>query len=163
MKVLVDSCVWSLSLRRRNKAGLNPEEQRLVAALTGLIQDGRAAMLGVTRQEVLSGIRDSAQFEKTRKLLDPFPGEEVKSPDYVEAARLFNLCRNRGVKCGPVDMLICTVAARNRWDVLTHDQGLLRCVEALRAEGVLTRHLDLDDPNVSPRARRRAEDCRRGS
>jgi predicted nucleic acid-binding protein len=137
MKVLVDTCVWSLSLRRRHKTALSGDEQRMVASLREAIQDGRVAMMGAIRQEILSGIKEPAQFEKLRSALEAFPDEQPGSPDYEEAARLFNICRSRGVECGPVDMLICAVASRRRWAILTNDQGLKRCMEVLRAEGLI--------------------------
>ncbi len=134
MKVIVDTCAWSLSLRRRDAAKRNADEQQMLAQLTEVIQNRRAAILGLIRQEVLSGIRDKKQFAKTEELLDPFHDEEVVAADYVQAARLFNLCRDHGVQCGPVDMLICAVAVRKQYGVLTNDQGLMRCVEVLRVE-----------------------------
>jgi predicted nucleic acid-binding protein len=137
MKVLVDTCVWSLALRRRDKARMQAEEQRRVGLLNEAIRDGRVVMIGPIRQEVLSGIRDKEHFEKTQRLLEPFPDEELTTADYVEAARLFNVCRDHGVECGPVDMLICAVAAWRKCDVLTSDGGLLRCMEALRSENIL--------------------------
>jgi hypothetical protein len=46
MKVLVDSCVWSLSIRRRNGfASLNKDEQPLVLRLVEGIKDGRVVMV----------------------------------------------------------------------------------------------------------------------
>ncbi|MFZ1939623.1 MAG: PIN domain-containing protein [Terracidiphilus sp.] len=135
MKVIVDTCVWSLSLRRTTQARLNPQELKTLAELREAIRNRRAAVLGPIRQEVLSGIRDKARFSKTERLLDPFLDEEIATEDYVEAARFFNLCRDHGIECGPVDILICAVAVRNGYEILTNDQGLARCVEALRSEG----------------------------
>ena len=132
MKVIVDTCVWSLSLRRSDKARLNAGEQRMLAELRQAIQGRRAAIIGPIRQEVLSGVRDRAVFAKTRELLDPFRDEEITPEDYVEAARLFNLCRDSGVECGAVDILICAVAFRLQCDILTSDVGLNRCIEVLR-------------------------------
>ena len=135
MKVLVDTCVWSLSLRRRKGAvGWNNEEQRLSAALAEAIRDGRVAMVGPVRQELLSGIADPQQFERLRDTLDAFADEPLTTPTYVEAARLDNLCRRRGVQCGEVDMLLCAVALEHGWTILTNDAGLLRCIEAIEAE-----------------------------
>lgn len=135
MKVLVDTCVWSLSLRRRKApAGLSSEEQRLVAALTEAIRDGRVAMMGPIRQELLSGIKDAAQFERLRSILDAFPDEPITTAIYVEAARLDNLCRTRGVQCGEVDMLLCATAQHSGWTILTSDTGLLRCMKVIDAE-----------------------------
>jgi predicted nucleic acid-binding protein len=135
VKVLVDTCVWSLSLRRRKgTAGLTAEEQRLVNALTEAIRDGRVAMVGPIRQELLSGIRDAAQFEKLRSTLDACPNEPITSDIYVEAARLDNLCRARRVQCGEVNMLLCAVAAHYGWMILTSDEGLLRCMKVVDSE-----------------------------
>ena len=133
MKILVDSCVWSLALRRKSKTLLSKDEQRIVAILSDSVQNGRIAIIGPIRQEVLSGIKDSARFEKLRGALGAFPDEPIATGQYEEAARLHNLCRRRGVECGSVDMLLCVVAAQRRWSVLTTDAGLKRCVESLRA------------------------------
>ena len=135
MKVLVDTCVWSLSLRRRKgAAGWNDEERSLAAALTEAIQDGRVAMVGPVRQELLSGIADPRQFEKLRDTLDAFADEPMATPTYVEAARLDNLRRRRGLQCGEVDMLLCAAALQHGWTILTSDSALLRCIEAIERE-----------------------------
>jgi len=130
MKVLVDTSVWSLFLRRRTRTTLNPEELKLVGLLREATQDGRVAIIGPVRQEILSGIRDKSQFSRTEQILDPFPDEDL-TKDFVEAARFFNLCRDRGVECGVVDILICSVAVRRRFAVLTNDQALIRCLRVL--------------------------------
>ncbi len=131
MKVLVDTCIWSLALRRRHKTALSPEELSLTRALSEATQDGRVAIIGPVRQEVLSGIRDKAQFRKTEQILEPFPDEYLTTTDYVDAARCYNLCRDHGVECGPIDILICAVAARRQLSVLTNDQALIRCLRVL--------------------------------
>ena len=128
MKTIVDTCAWSLALRRPNQANLPPDELRMIAQLQEAIRDGRAIMLGPIRQEILSGVRDKARFTKLKNLLDPFPDETIAAEDLVEAARLFNLCRSRGVECGSI---------RLHYDILTYDQGLKRCIQLLRAEGIM--------------------------
>ncbi|MGA3048046.1 MAG: PIN domain-containing protein [Terracidiphilus sp.] len=137
MKVIVDTCIWSLALRRRDKSRLSAEDQQMVMQLTEAIQDRRAAIIGPIRQEILSGIRNRAQFAKTEGTLDLFRDEEITVADYVEAARFYNLCQDRGVQCGPVDILLCAVAARKQYGILTSDQALNRCVEVLRSEGLI--------------------------
>jgi len=137
MKFLVDTCVWSLALRRRNASRMNPEERRLVSELRDGIQVSNAAIIGPVRQEILSGIRDRAQFRKTLGLLEPFADEATIPEDFVEAARLFNLCQDHGVVCGAIDILICAMAARLNYGILTNDSGLTRCIEVLRSEGLL--------------------------
>src|SRR5271157_401301 len=128
MKLLVDTSVWSLALRRRRRATLSPEEKRLVAVLTEAIRDGQVVMIGPIRQELLSGIKEQAQSEKLRTALAAFRDEPINTPDCEDAARLYNVCRSQGVQCGPVDILICAVAARRKWSVLANDTLLNRCL-----------------------------------
>lgn len=134
MRLLVDSCVWSLALRRKHGAALSKDEQRTVASLTEAVSNGSVAMIGPIRQEILSGIREPSQFDKLRSTLEAFPDEPLVTSDYEEAARLFNLCRSSGVQCGPIDMLICAVALQNSWSILTHDQGLKRCLAVVQPD-----------------------------
>jgi len=135
MKVLVDTSIWSLALSRRGgTARLNDEEQRLVALLVEAIRDGRALVAGPIRQEVLSGIATPEQFAEVKAGLAPFPDQPIASEDYVEAARLYNLCRRHGVECGPVDMLLCALAYRNEWAILARDRGMERSMVAIEAE-----------------------------
>lgn len=136
MKTIVDTSVWSLAFRRRDPALLSQTERQLVAHLRSEIENNKAAILGPIRQEILSGIRDQTKFAGTKELLDPFLDEEIIGEDYIEAARLFNLCRAQGIQCGPVDILVCAVALRLKFKVLTNDTGILRCIETLRSEGL---------------------------
>ena len=137
MKVLVDTCAWSLLLRRRARAALGSDEQFILASLKEAIRDSRVALIDPIRQEVLSSIKAQAQFEKLRTHLAAFPDESLTTRHFVEAAHLFNLCRSSGVECGATDILICAIAVQMRYDILTYDQGLKRCMKVLRAEGLL--------------------------
>ena len=132
MSLLVDTCVWSLSLRRRKGATLSVEQQRMIADLQRAIGENRAFIVGIVRQEFLSGVRDKGLFLKLQQLLAPFPDQEVIPMDYVDAARLYNVCLDRGVQCGSTDILIAAVAARRNLTVLTYDQALIRCLKVLR-------------------------------
>jgi hypothetical protein len=105
---------------------------RLVAALAEAIKDARVVIVGPVRQEVLSGIKHAKQFEQLRTHLEAFPDAAIESLDYVQAAHLDNLCRAAGVQCGEVDMLLCAVADRNEWTILTNDKGLIRCIEVVQ-------------------------------
>ncbi len=137
MKVLVDTCIWSLLLRRKPGTPLRADEQRLVNLLREVIEDGRVAIAGPIRQEILSGVKHLAQFNKLRAALGNFPDETLTRRHFEEAARLCNLCQSRGVASGATDILICAVAVLERFELLTCDQGLMRCMEVLRAEGIL--------------------------
>jgi len=72
VKVIADTCAWSLLLRRKSETGLNDDEQAMRIAITKAIQDGQVAIIGPIRQEVLSGIKDLTQFEKLKVALRAF-------------------------------------------------------------------------------------------
>lgn len=131
MKLLVDTSVWSLALRRRPEAPLSSLEKQMVAGVTEAINDARVAMIGPIRQELLSGIKETAQFEKLRLALAPFRDEALETIDYETAAQLCNLCRSRGLECGPVDILICAVVWRRKWNLLANDAVMNRCMEII--------------------------------
>lgn len=133
MKVLIDTCIWSLALRRSSRAALSTEENTLLASLTRVVQSDNAVIIGPIRQEILSGIPEPARFEKIRDALAPFPDEPLTAADFEEAARLCNLCRSRGVASGAIDILLCAVAQRRNWTILTSDKGLSRCIDTLNS------------------------------
>jgi predicted nucleic acid-binding protein len=120
MNVLIDTSVWSLALRRKNES-LSTNERFLVAELSELIQEGRARMIGLVRQELLSGIKATEQSEQLRLLLRSFPDEVVDTSDYEEAAKAGNRCRAKGVVVSIVDILLCAVANKRLWTIFTTD------------------------------------------
>ena len=120
MKVLVDSSVCSLAQRRRASAPSAVEQ------LPGLAAQERAAIVGPVRQELLSGIRDRAVFARLRDHLRAFPDEPITSADYERAAECFNLCRAKGIQGSKTDFLLCAVAERYRFPILTTDDDFVR-------------------------------------
>jgi predicted nucleic acid-binding protein len=119
--VLVDTPIWSLALRRR-AVDLSPSERRVTQSLYNLVRQSRVRLLGSTRQEVLSGIREESQFLRIRDHLRGFANVELDATDYEEAARASNQCRRRGIAGSPVDLLMCAVSLRHRWQVFTTDR-----------------------------------------
>lgn len=87
MKIIVDTCIWSLALRRANK-GYGP----VVTALEQLIHDARVQMLGPIRQEILSGIKSTSQLDRISEIMRAFPDSPLQSDDYELAAKFFNRC-----------------------------------------------------------------------
>jgi predicted nucleic acid-binding protein len=121
MNVLVDTSIWFLALRRRS-VNLNSRERLLVEELSDLVKDGRAHIIGLIRQELLSGIQSGAQFDKLQRTLSAFRDEPVDAGDHEAAAKASNDCRARGVAVSVVDILICAVAQRRRMAVFAADQ-----------------------------------------
>lgn len=125
MQVLVDTSIWSLALRR-SRAQISYAEKRITSALHDFIQDGRARLIGAIRQELLSGIRDPAQFEQLKTYLRAFPDEPLSTDDYEEAARWSNQCRSGGVAGSGTDFLICATAIARGWQIFTRDDDFQR-------------------------------------
>jgi len=117
MNVLVDTCIWSLAFRRKK-----PENYPEVERLAQLIRNCRAEVIGPIRQEVLSGIRETSQFEKVRSLIENFPDVLIQREDWETAARFHNICRSRGVQGSHTDFLICAVAVNSSMEIFTMDK-----------------------------------------
>jgi len=122
MKVLIDTSVWSLALRRR--PGL--ENEQVVRELASLVDDSRVVMIGPVRQELLSGLHERAQFERLREHLRAFRDVELTSDDYEEAALAYNRCRSKGIQGSNTDFLICAVAIRRELSIFTTDHDFVR-------------------------------------
>lgn len=116
MRVLVDTSVWSLALRRDDNR-LNPEREELRRLVSAHV----AEIIGPIRQEILSGVRDPAQFARLETHLAAFPDLPLLTEDYVTAANFFNLCRSKGVQGSNTDFLICAVAVRRDLVIFTTD------------------------------------------
>jgi predicted nucleic acid-binding protein len=125
MNVLVDTSIWSLALRRKRR-DLSSIEHGQIAVWRELIYNRRAQIVGSVRQELLSGIRDEAQFLRIRSELRAFPDVAVTEDDYEEAARMHNVCRQQGIAGSATDLLLCAVAARRGWQIFTTDRDFDR-------------------------------------
>lgn len=119
MKVLIDTSVWSLALRKKQK---NEEDNRIVRELQELIRELRVVMIGPIRQELLSGISDSAKFRQLRDKLRAFDDAELNSADYEIAAEVSNTCRRKGIQGSHTDFLICSFSINNKCPVFTLDK-----------------------------------------
>lgn len=126
MNVLVDTSVWSLALRRGAAGRLSALQQKVVVELSALIDEARACMAGCIRQEVLSGISSSAQFDRLRSKLAAFEDLPAASFTHVQAARFYNRCRARGVQGSHIDFLICALAHEHCTPIFTLDADFER-------------------------------------
>lgn len=118
MKVLIDTSVWSLALRRHRPN----QESPVVKELEFLIGDFRVALIGPIRQELLSGIREETHYSNLQEKLRAFPDIPLDSADFEIAARFFNLCRAKGVQGSNTDFLLCSVSYRRGMPVFSTDR-----------------------------------------
>lgn len=124
-RVVVDTSVWSLAFRRHPRS-LSRAERVTVWNCGDLIRDNRAVLVGLVRQEVLTGIRDESQFERLRDHLRGFDDEPLSAEDHERAAEFANTCGTHGVAGSAPDFLICAVAAGRDLPVFTTDSDFIR-------------------------------------
>lgn len=131
MRVLVDTPIWSLALRRSSRR-LARSEAALVEEWAALIREGRVVLVGPVRQELLSGLRDDSAFERLRVRLRPFEDLPLETDDFETAAVAFNRCRRAGVTGSAVDLLLCAIAERRALPIFTADRDFERYARVLR-------------------------------
>ena len=85
------------------------------------MREGRTAVIGPIRQELLSGLKGNTQFQTLRDHLRAFPDLELEAADFEEAAHFFNRCRSKGVQGANTDFLMCAVASRRDLSIFTTD------------------------------------------
>ena len=117
MKVIVDTSIWSLALRRKKKQSTSE-----IKILESLIDNQKVCILGPIRQEILSGIKEYKQFLLLKEFLSAFEDHPIGTKDYELAAEYYNICRSKGVQGSNNDFLICAVSHNNRFPIFTSDK-----------------------------------------
>jgi predicted nucleic acid-binding protein len=116
MKALVDTCIWSQVLRH------NSPSTELTKKLEDLIKDGRVAIIGLIRQELLSGMSSAKQFNQLKERLSFFEDIPLKTEHFEKAAEFSNICRGKGIQGSTIDFLICAVAYLENLIIFTTDK-----------------------------------------
>jgi len=99
--------------------------------LSEIIREGRARIIGLVRQELLSGIKTAEQYETLRLYLRSFRDEAVTTSDHEDAAKAGNRCRAKGIVVSIVDVLLCAVAMKREWALFTTDPDFLNYAKVL--------------------------------
>ena len=120
-KILVDTNIWSAVLRRSSSI-----DDRLRNNLMQLIDEGRVAIIGPIRQEILSGIKDEKKFLLLKDSMASFEDEQIESVDYEEAASISNKCIAKGYAVTAIDALIVAFSVRREWEIYTKDKDFDR-------------------------------------
>ena len=122
MNLFVDTSVWSLAFRRDALAE-TPHSRRLRDALAG---EETIVVTGVVLQELLQGFHGPKASARIVTLFSALPLVRPTLEDHVEAARLRNNCRRRGVQLGTIDALIAELCVRHDLHLLTADRDFER-------------------------------------
>ncbi len=118
MKVLVDTSIWSLGLRRQT-GSINPE----AVILRKLIEQGEDIyLIGIILQEVLQGIKNPKDFHPLKEYFESFPLIRLVREDYVKAAELKNMLIKKGIQINTIDALIASVAISYDYYLFTADK-----------------------------------------
>jgi len=117
VKILVDTCIWSIALRRSIKV-----ENHCFNELKELIKEVRVQLMGSIRQEILSGIKTKKQFHSVKSHLLAFSDLSLSETDYELAAEYFNLLRSKGIQGSNTDFLICAVSTNHKMPIFTLDK-----------------------------------------
>ena len=117
MKIIVDTSVWSLALRRSKDV-----EGKHVEELEELIKEVRAQLIGPVRQELLNGIKSEKQYRVLKKHLRAFKDLAIATEDYELAADYFNTARKNGIQGSNTDFLLCAISTRHRMPIFTTDK-----------------------------------------
>ena len=120
MKVIVDTSVWSLALRRSKDV-----ENEYVKELEELIKEVRAQLIGPVRQELLNGIKSEKQYKVLKKHLRAFKDLAIETEDYELAAEYFNTARKNGIQGSNTDFLLCAISTRRRMPIYTTDNDFI--------------------------------------
>ena len=116
MKILVDTCVWSKALRRKEP------DHKISKKIQELIIGSKVAIIGPVRQELLSGVSDRNQFIKLKDKLSAFRDMPLKEEYFVIAAEFSNICRAKGIQGTNVDFLLCSVAVVEKMLIWSEDK-----------------------------------------
>src|SRR4030043_1529271 len=118
MKILIDTSLWSLALRRQ--PGIVNQE---AIVLKTLIEQGEDIhLLGIILQEVLQGIKNPKDFHILKDYLDAFPLIELTREDYVKAAELKNRLIKKGKQISTIDALIASASISYSCYLFTTDK-----------------------------------------
>ena len=120
MKVIVDTSVWSLALRRSKDV-----ENKYVEELEELIKEVRAQLIGPVRQELLNGIKSEKQYKVLKKHLKAFKDLAIETVDYELAAEYYNTARENGIQGSNTDFLVCAISTRHRMPIFTTDTNFI--------------------------------------
>jgi len=99
-----------------------PEDEVLRKNMRALIDEGKVAIIGPIRQEVLTGIKSEKQFELMQDYLTTFEDATITTEDYELAAKNANKLRSKGISTGNVDVLIVTFCQKHDIEVYSKDK-----------------------------------------
>lgn len=116
--ILVDTCVWSLALRRDGNL-----QAPAVRYLHQALVDGQTVVTtGIILAELLRGAVHKDSRAKILQNLAALTYLEPSREDYILSAELSNTCRKHGVQLATVDSILAALTINNGLALLTTDR-----------------------------------------
>ncbi|MCK5594840.1 PIN domain nuclease [bacterium] len=114
--VIVDTTVWIDFFRDCQKPH--------VSVLESFIrQKENLCICGIILTEVLQGIREKRDYEKTKNLFDKLIFLPMTHTTFIKSAEIYRLLRSRGITVRkPVDCMIASVAIEHKIPLLHNDR-----------------------------------------
>jgi hypothetical protein len=127
VKVLADTSVWRMALRRKGPYDITKQ-------LMDLIESSSVVMIGQVRQEILSGLIHEDMYFRLKESLFAFNDFITTTHDYETAARYYNVCRKHDAYGSYTDFFVCAVANNNNLPVFTVNKELERIAQYISVE-----------------------------
>ena len=121
MTVLVDTSVWSLSLRKDGPAN-HPAVKKLQRLL---IDTQNIVLIGIILQEILQGFKQDHVFTKVVTYMEAFPLLSLDRSDFVAAANLRRRAAAQGLTLSTPDCQIAVAAINHHCHLLTTDKDFI--------------------------------------
>jgi hypothetical protein len=118
MTFFVDTSVWSLAWRRDTPT----DDARLGTLLQALEGESLVVSTGLVLQELLQGFQGPKAADRIISAFASLPLIFPDREDHIEAARLCNRCRRKGVQVRTIDALLAQLCLRHDLVMLTADE-----------------------------------------
>ena len=128
MKLLVDTSVWSLAMRRDMPVSA-PEVQVLIDAINIGV---KLYSTGIILQELLQGFSKPKAHNLIVERFASIPMLVPETSDYIKAAELRNRCRQKGIQAGTIDSLIAQLSLRFDLSLLTTDKDFSHMAKVVK-------------------------------
>ena len=128
MKLLVDTSVWSLAMRRDMPVSA-PEVQVLIDAINIGVE---LYSTGIILQELLQGFSKPKAHNLIVERFASIPMLVPETSDYIKAAELRNRCRQKGIQAGTIDSLIAQLSLRFDLSLLITDKDFSHMAKVVK-------------------------------
>ncbi|MBN2381675.1 PIN domain-containing protein [bacterium] len=117
--ILIDTSVWISFL-----AGCETLQTKTMEALIERRED--ICICGLVMTELLQGIRNSEQYEKTKVILSELLYLPMTRDIFIDAANIYRVCRSQGLTIrSPIDCMIAAICIAHGAKLLHNDRDFV--------------------------------------